>query len=306
VLGILLGLGSAVAFAANTIVIRRGMLRISSNYIATLSVLTGFLFFLPIAGLAGDLPAIAQLSWKAYLFWSLSGIVHFALGRTWAYRSVQLLGANRSNIVTNLNPIVTIVLAVVILKETTTPLMIFGILLSLTGPLLIILKEQTVSSLNISAKSDDRGIDRRTLFIGMLYGIGAALFWGSSPIFIKFGFKNGGSAFVGSLLAYTAASAVISPSLILNGENRREILGGDRRSFQTAVVSGVASSIAQLFRYLALGYGSVIVISLIGRTMPVWVLLLSFFFNREYESFSRWVLIGNGLLMIGTILVVIP
>ena len=70
------------------------------------------------------------------------------------------------------------------------------------------------------------------------------------------------------------------------------------------IFSGLTTSIAQLLRYLAFGYGSVIVVSLMLRTLPLWVLLFAFVFNRQYESFSRWVLLGNGLLVIGTILVI--
>ena len=98
------------------------MLRVSSNYVATISIFTGFLFFILVTGMTGDLYGIAGLHWKAYCFWALSGIIHFALGRTWAYRSLQLLGSNRSNIVTSLSPIATVALAMLILKETVTPL----------------------------------------------------------------------------------------------------------------------------------------------------------------------------------------
>lgn len=56
---------------------------------------------------------------------------------------------------------------------------------------------------------------------------------------------------------------------------------------------------------VSFSYGSVIVVSLMLRTLPLWVLLFAFIFNREYESFSRRVLFGNGLLMVGTILVII-
>jgi len=46
------------------------------------------------------------------------------------------------------------------------------------------------------------------------------------------------------------------------------------------------------------------VVSLMLRTIPLWSLLFSFLFMREYESFSRWVLLGNALLVVGAILVV--
>jgi drug/metabolite transporter (DMT)-like permease len=304
--GILLALGSAVAFGANAIITRRGMLRVSSNYIATISVFTGCLFFLPINAMTGDLFGLGQLSWKAYLFWALSGVIHFALGRTWAYRSIQLLGSNRSNIVTGLSPGVTVALAMMILKERMTPLMGFGILLSLAGPLLIILKEQTVRQSQLASSSSGKEVDRHTLFVGMVYGIGAAVFWGSSAIFIKFGLEAGGSPVTGTLIAYVAAATVISPSVLLNDKQRKELFHEGRKSLPLAISSGLTTSVAQLLKYLSIAYGSVIVVSLVGRTTPLWVLLFAFLFNREYESFSRWVFLGNGLLIIGTILVILP
>jgi uncharacterized membrane protein len=139
----------------------------------------------------------------------------------------------------------------------------------------------------------------------MLYGLGAAIFWGGSTIFIKFGLEKGGTPVVGSLIAYLAASIAISPSL-LNRKNRTEILNAERKSLQIALMSGLATNIAQWLRYVALGYASVIIVTFLIRTISLWILLLSFIFNREYESFSRWVLLGNALLMVGTILILIP
>ena len=305
-LGILFGLGSAVAFGANAIITRRGMLRVSPNYIATISIFTGSCFFLPINAITGDLLRIGQLHWKAYLFWILSGVIHFALGRTWAYRSIQLLGATRSNVMTSLSPGVTVALAMMILKERMTPLMGLGILFALAGPLLIILKEQTVSPSQIAPGPYGKEVDRHTLLVGMFYGIGAAVFWGSSAIFIKFGLDTGGSPVAGTLIAYVAACVVISPSVLLNDKHRKELFREGRKSLQIAIISGLTTSVAQLLKYLSLAYGSVIVVSLVGRTSPLWVLFFAFLFNRKYESFSRWVLLGNGLLIIGTILVVLP
>ncbi len=306
-LGVILGFCCAIAFGTSAIVTRRGVLRASSNYIATISIFTGPVFFLLIASMTGDLYRVVQFPWQAYVFLALSGIIHFAFGRTWAYRSIQLIGSTRSYIVTGLNPIVSIALAMIVLRETIKPLMALGILFSLSGPLLTLVKDHIEESGTQSiANSHRKELDRRTLYIGMLYGMGAAVFWGSSAIFIKLGLEKGGSPVGGSLIAYVAASIAITPSLLLNQENKKEILKPDKKSFQLALISGLTVNIAQLLRYLALGYGSVIIVTLLIRTVPLWVLLLSFIFNREYESFSRWVILSNTLLIIGTILILIP
>jgi uncharacterized membrane protein len=145
-------------------------------------------------------------------------------------------------------------------------------------------------------------VDRHTLYLGMLYGAGAALFWGSSLIFIKLGLENGGSPIAGNMIAYLGASVFIIPSLAKQ-KNREEMLTADRKSWQLAIYTGLSAMTAQLLRYLALEYGSVILITAIIRTTPLGVLLLSFIFNRQYESFSRWVLLSNALLIVGTIMI---
>lgn len=303
-LGIFFGLASAAAFGVNTVVTRRGVLQTGSAYIANVSVYIGLLFFVLVSGITGDLLVVTRLPEKAYLFWAASGITHFALGRTWAYRSIQLLGANRSNMTTSLSPIATVSLAMVLLDERLTPVQFLGVLFTLSGPLLILFKEETTSGDPAGPRRGNE-VDRRTLFLGSLYGAGAALCWGSSAVFIKWALNIGGSPVVGSLISYAAAAVVISPSLWLRTESRREILLQGTNSFQTAVWCGLTVSFAQLLRYLALAYASVIVASLMLRSTPVWVLLLAFIFNREIESFSRWVLLGNLLLIVGTILIIL-
>jgi drug/metabolite transporter (DMT)-like permease len=306
-IGTLLGVGSAVGFAVNSIITRRGVLRVSSNYIAVTSILTGTLFFLVILALTGHLLSLREIPWKALLYWVLSGIIHFALGRTWAYRSIQFIGSNRSYVVTSLNPVVTIVLALVVLREEVNALMTLGIVFSIAGPLVVLLKEETLTAASsISGAIQGKDVDRATLYKGFFYGAGAAVFWGSSAIFIKLALKEGGgSPIAGSFLAYLAASLVVGPSALVNPATRKELLREDASSLRLAIVCGLTAGVAQLLRYLALGYTSAILVSLLNRTIPFWVLILSFLFIRKYESFSRWVLIGNALLVFGTLLVLI-
>src|SRR4030042_2008949 len=96
--------------------------------------------------MTGDIFKLRQIPLPAYAFLALSGISHFGLGRAWGYKSIQLIGSNRSNIVTSLNPVVTVILAMIILRETITLIMGIGILCTLTGPLLILLKERVIPS----------------------------------------------------------------------------------------------------------------------------------------------------------------
>jgi drug/metabolite transporter (DMT)-like permease len=298
--GTLFGLLSAVMFGISIVMIRRGVLKISPNHIAVISIYTGLPFLLLISCITGNIAELSSFRWKDYFFLAVSGIAHFAIGRTWAYKSIQIVGSTRFNIFITFTPIISVLLAIIALNEAITLQIIFGMIISLSGPLIIVLKEQE--------KGNDpfKNMSKHTLYTGMIYGLGAATFWGSSNVFVKLGLENSGSSIAGGLIAYTAASIAISPSLFINGKDKMEILYKDKKLLNFAVIIGIATCTAHLLRYLALGYGSVIMVSLMLRTQSIWIFLFSFLFNRKYESFSRWVILGNTLVIIGTLLILIP
>lgn len=315
-LGTLLGLGSAAAFGANWLFARRGMRRVSSNYVANVSILSGPLFFLLVCIITGEISNLGRFTWRVYVLFALAGVVHFALGRTFGYRTNQLIGMNRGNMITGMSSIVTIVEAVIVLGEKLTPTMVVGIALSISGPLLLALRESTRESAAsrgiqigggsaaIKAAVYEREVDRRTLQAGVFFGVGAAVFWGSSAIFVKLALDEGGSPIAGSLISYVAASCAISYSL-LSTDIRKELFTWDPIAFRMALGSGMNTNMAQLLRFTALAYAPATVVALMQRTAPVWVLIIAFLFERNTESFSRWVLFGNALLIAGTILVVV-
>lgn len=304
-LGSILGLGFAAFFAADTVVVRRGTQRVSVNYIATLTVFSGPIFFFLLALITGDLFKISHFTWQATLFFAISGVVHFALGRTFGYSATKILGANRSSTILGMYAVVSVILAIIVLDERLTPFIIAGSLMSLLGPLVITAKESgRTKRAEAKINPDVNTLDKKTLYLGMFLGVVAAMLWGSSAIFIKLGTDAGGTPIAGSLIAYCAASLVISMSL-LNKKNRQEIFRWDWPSLRIALMSGMSTNLAQMLRYMAFDYGSVIVVSIVSRTVPAWTMLLSYIFNRKLESFSRWVFLGNGLLIAGTLLVML-
>lgn len=271
----------------------------SSRYVTAISVFTGPLFFLLVSAVNRELFGMARFHWQAYLFFALSGVVHFVLGRSCANRAVQLIGSTRANPVNGLNFFVSILLAVIVLKETIAPFGLLGMLLAFSGPLALVIKEPAVVR---NAASERIKLDRRKLYKGMVYALGTAVFWGSSPILIKLALQAGGTPIAGSLIAYVAGSIVISLPLLMSGEHRKEMLTADGNSLRLALLSGLMTDIAQALRYPALAYSSVITVSFMSQTQPLWVLLFAFVFNRKLESFSRWVLLGNALTIAGIML----
>ena len=69
-------------------------------------------------------------------------------------------------------------------------------------------------------------------------------------------------------------------------------------------LSGLLSAIAQLMLYIALSLGPASVVVPIIATSPVFVLLLSFIFNRKIEVFGMNIIIGMITVVAGGILLV--
>lgn len=303
-LGASMGLGCAAIFGMNQIVARRSVMRASVSYVANISILSGPLFFALMALLVGELPRMGQFTWQAHMFFAAAGVVHFALGRTFGYRSLQLIGATRTNLVTGLSAVVSVGLAIALLNERFTVLTALGFTLSVIGPLLMGLKEGDRKGNPIAPRDEGKHIDRRTLWLGIFFGLGAAVLWGSSAVLIKLGLDHGGSPVAGSLVSYVAASLAICPSL-LKRSTRRELFASSGATFRLALISGMTTNISQFLRIMALNYTTVITLSLVTRTVPLWVLLMAFLASRGQESFSKWVLTGNAFLLTGTVLVLL-
>ncbi|MDP2661046.1 MAG: DMT family transporter, partial [Dehalococcoidia bacterium] len=162
-LGVVLALCYSATFGLNSVISRRGVIRANANYVATISIFSGPIFFLVAALIAGELLRLGEYPWQAYVYFAISGVIHFALGRTFGYRSLQLIGATRANVVTGLYAIVSVIQAVIILNEVLTPMVALGIVLSLSGPILMALKEETVAvTPKIGAALYGKHVDRPT------------------------------------------------------------------------------------------------------------------------------------------------
>ena len=129
-----LALLSAATFAFNNASLRRGVLTGSVAQAMAITVPIGVPLFLIAALLSGTLALITEFSLEAVLILSASGVVHFLWGRYCNYRATQAIGSNLTAPLQQVNLVITLGLAMLVLGETLTPLRILGIGLVLLGP----------------------------------------------------------------------------------------------------------------------------------------------------------------------------
>lgn len=264
-----------------------------------ISVFVGPPLFLLVAFGMGDLHSIASFTWKGYLWLSVAGIIHFVLGRSSNYLSVKYLGANMASVFSALSLLYTVLLGILVLGERMTQNIVLGSLLIIVGPALLAWPQS-----KSGARTDKPGSSHlpRLSAKGVLAALLMGLFFGITPLFIKLGLKEGGSALAGAFVSYTSASLILGATMA-NGERRNGVVFMDRQAMLWFVFSGLLVSMAQLLRYTALRIIPISVAGPLIATSPVFMLALSFAINRRVETFRPNVIVGAVLVVLGTALV---
>ncbi len=285
----------ALAYATSTFVLRRAVLNAPDVTVgAVITVAIGLLFFMPVIVALGQVKSIVSLPWQSYAWLSAAGIIHFVIGRSLFYRCVQLYGANVTQVITKISPLIVVTLGVSLLSEPLTWHLAIGVLLIVCGLMVMSLNPQMFRS----GQGLFSGVPRKAF----LLGISAGLCWGISPILIKMGLSGQTSPVVGVFISYTAAIVILGLSLV-NRDRRVAISNMQIGTIGLFILSGLFISAAQLVRYTALSMAPASIVAPIFAISPVFLLILSFLFSRKLEVFSAPVIAGTIAVIIGAIII---
>ena len=254
--------------------------------------------YLLVALVSGDLHNIAAFTWKGYLWLGTAGIIHFILGRSSNYWSLKHLGANMATVFSSLNLVYTILLGFFVLGEHITRNMALGSLLIIVGPALLAWPQHGVDPETGDQSSKKPRLSREGIIAALMSGV----FFGISPLFIKWGLAEGGSALAGIFISYSSATLILGMTMV-STVRRDAIVHMDRQALTCFVFSGFFVALAQLLRYVALKWDPISVVGPLMGTIPVFLLALSFVMNRKAESFRLNVIIGAILVVLGAALV---
>lgn len=295
-IGSLFALLSAMCFALNAIFLRRAVIvvvDISVGILISVSMAVPLLCL--IIAFTGQIQSLLNFPWQGCLWLSLAGVFHFVIGRTFNYKCIQLVGANIANILSRSDILISVVIGVLVLREPLGWGLGIGVFLILTGIALTGLNSQQTQQ---SYESLHR-IPARAFVLGL----GAGVSWGVAPIFVKLGLDGIGSPVAGAFISFAAATAVLSLSL-LSQRARTAITETSARAAGLFFVAGLLSFSANFIRYIALKLAPASVVTPLASTVPVFVIIFSFAFNRRLEIFNVRVVIGAISVVIGTLFLV--
>ncbi|MFC1894080.1 EamA family transporter, partial [Chloroflexota bacterium] len=162
---VFLSLIGAFSFAFGITIGRRAVMHVSD---ATLGVMItvplGVPFFMLVLISTGEIGSIFTFSWQSFVWLATAGVVNFVLASSLNFKSLQLIGANTTSILTRVNPLISVVLGISLLGETVTWELVVGALLIVFGISLVGVNPQMFRG----GRSVFSGIPRRAF----MYAIG--------------------------------------------------------------------------------------------------------------------------------------
>jgi drug/metabolite transporter (DMT)-like permease len=279
-----------------------------------LTVPIGVACFLPVAIVTGQIARLNAFSPAAAGWMAVVGVLHFLLGRYCNYRANQAAGVNITAPVIQLQIVVTLALAVIILHEPCSVLQMLGAGVMLAGALVTQYQRPgspAASGAAALGRSPAAAATppREPAFVarhlpGYLFASLAALAYGTSPIMARFALEGTGpgNGILGGLVAYCAATAVLAVALI-SPRLRREVTAVKRENVRWFGYSGVFVAMAQGFFFSAVAVAPIMLVSPLLQFSLLFRFLFAKLLNPAHEVFGWLVVAGVATSMLGSLVV---
>ncbi len=276
---------TAICYAVALVSSRRGLQYSTPDTVTLVSILIQNLALWSAVFVSGGIP---EVSWTAIGIFCIVGTFQMGV-RLLAYTGVFKIGASRSSALQSISPLISATLAIAILKEPATALIIGGTLLVVCGIMLVSWKaERELASFR---------------WWHLLLPVGAACLTGMNHPLRRHAFSLSNeplffSAFMGlvSLVGFCFYRIV---SL------QRQTLQWNRAGLLPFICTGVFETFSILFIMTSLSLGPVVVIAPIAATYPVWALIGAKLFLRDVEKISLKTLLGILSVVAGTVAILL-
>jgi drug/metabolite transporter (DMT)-like permease len=312
VLGAIFAILSAASFALNNAAARRAVVTGTPTQGMALTVPIGVLCFLLVAALTGELTRLAHFPPSSIAWMTAVGLLHFLFGRYCNYRANQYAGANLTGPVIQLQVVVTLALAVVLLDEPCTALQVMGGIVMLAGSFVTQsqqLRAPTAAPRAAKAKgplATDAHAPTAPKFVprqteGYLFALLAAFAYGTTPIMVRTALRHGGpsSAILGGVISYGAATAAIALMLLFWTPVRHNVMALRRDNVPWFVYSGVFVAMAQGFLYSAVAVAPIMFVIPLTQLALVFRIIFAMWLNPEHEVFGWKVIAGSAISILG-------
>lgn len=285
-LGALCALGSALTWALNSLLARTLSPLFTSVAINAIRSTAGGVLLLSWV-LAVEGPRALAMSWTTFGLLAMSIVVAVCVGDNLYFEAIREVGLARAMTISMTYPLVTTVLAALLLDEAITPRLVAGAVVTLAGILLIVAARQPAEELT------------GRWWFGVASAVVASLAWGVSPIFMKAPLQELGAAAAQGVRLPVAAVVLWLTPWTRGAVGRLATSGrGPRASMAALSVLTVLSSVL----YVAgLKYAGVALASILSSVAPVFSIPLGVIFLGE--RLSRGAVLGVLVTLAGILIV---
>ncbi len=252
--GIFYALVAGLFWGSSPVLVKRGLVGSDVSAATLYQQATILLTLVAAAVLEGNLMAqrIAPLPLGVFI---ATGVVGAYLGRTLLVKSVAQIGASRAQSLNNSSPLITVLLAGILLGETLSPAVLVGVLLIIVGVFFV-------------TTNDAQGKESGAARMLTLTSIMATLCYGIVPVMKKFGTDLGGPPVLGALVMHaTGLALLLTLGRLLKIELKWHKLPAS--SFVCFVGAGVLQGVGSILTLKALVYAPASVVAPIWNTQPI-------------------------------------
>lgn len=284
---VLFAFGSALFAGLTSILAKCGIKETDSNVATAIRTGVVLVFSWIMVFIVGSASTISQIDGKSLLFLILSGL---ATGASWLcyFRALQLGSINRVVPIDKSSTILTILLAVIFLREALTWLKAVCIVLIGLGTYLMIQKKEE------AATKHEKG--------WLLYAIGSAVFASLTAILGKVGIR-GVESNLGTAIR-TIVVLIMAWVVVFASKKQSTVKLVPKKELVFICLSGLATGASWLCYYKALQDGLASVVVPIDKLS----ILVTVAFSRIVfkETLSKKAAIGLALIVAGTLAMLIP
>jgi drug/metabolite transporter (DMT)-like permease len=292
-IGALFALAAAAAFGLNTAIVRRGVRWAPPYYLIIFSLVAAVPVFVVLAFLTGQGQRAGELALSDYALLSLAGVLNFIGGRYSNFMAIAAIGANLTAPLRTFSTLISAILGFTILNEEITGLRLLGLALIIAAPLLAFSRP---SQMQLELKSGTR----LKLAEGFSFSGIAALSYAFANFLLGYVLIGTNLSILGAAVAHSAAATVMLATLAIP-RNQRGVAALSMNSLYVFALVSMTMIAAQVFRFAAYERAPVSVVSALVETLAFFGLGFAYLINRDHELFTRQVVLGVGLAVVGAI-----
>jgi drug/metabolite transporter, DME family len=272
---------TAICYASALVASRRGLQYSTPDTVTCVSILVQNLTLWSAVFLTGGIP---PLSWVALGIFYIVGTFQMGV-RLLAYTGVLKIGASRSSSLQSISPLIAATIAIVVLKEPASTLIIVGTLSVVSGIVLVSWKaERELPSFR---------------WWHLLLPVGAACLTGINHPLRRYAFSlSNEPLFFSAFMGLVSLVGFVIYRLVTPHKQRLDWSTGARLPF---LWTGISETLSILFIMTSLSLGRVVLVAPIAATYPVWALIGAKIFLRDVEKITLKTVIGILSVVAGTI-----